>query len=146
MNQRLEILQAWAKYSATAYRSSQFLKAQAFFQLIADRPDICWDELVTEFRNNYYDAYDVIVPVLLSTDDPLIVHNCVQFADLNNPKEADTVKTIIATVDPEKHQGTLQTLATVPSMQPVLMKKAQLPDSVRVTLGLTSKVVTKPST
>lgn len=145
MNQRQEILDAWAKYSASAYRSSQLVKAQAFFQLIEDRTDMCWEDLVSEFRKTFYDAYDTIVPVLLSTNDPLIVHNIATFADLNTPKEAETVKHIIANADPVRQQGTLQVFATVPSMQPVLLKKAQLPDTVKVSLGLTSKIVAKPA-
>jgi hypothetical protein len=146
MNQRQEILDAWAKYSASAYRSSQFVKAQGFFQLIEDRTDMCWEDLVSEFRNHYYDAYDTIVPVLLSTNDPLIVHNVARFADLNSAKEADTVKNIVANADPVRQQATLQAFAAVPALQPVLMKKAQLPDTVRVALGLTAeKPVAKPA-
>jgi hypothetical protein len=146
MNQRQEILEAWTKYSATAYRSSQFVKAQGFFQLIEDRTDMCWEDLVSEFRNHYYDAYDTIVPVLLSTNDPLIAHNVATLADLNNPKEADTVKNIVANADPVRQQATLQMFATVPALHPVLMKKAQLPDTVRVAMGLTAeKPLIKPA-
>jgi hypothetical protein len=141
MNQRREILQAWAKYSATAYPSPQLKKAQAFFQLISDRPDICWDELVTEFRKNYYDAFDQIIPVLISTDDPLIVYNCVRFADLDNPKEVETLRNFVRTCDPQKHQLTLQALATVPALQSEVMKKPMLPDMVRQALGFKPQVV-----
>ena len=42
MNQRQEILQAWNRYSATAYRSPQFQKAQAFFQMMQQRPARVW--------------------------------------------------------------------------------------------------------
>ena len=145
MNERQEIMQAWNKYSATAFRSPQFMKAQAFFQMVNERPDICWEDLANEFRNNYYDAFDHIVPVLISTDDPLIVYHVMHFADLGNPKEADMAKNAIRTLDPQKHEVTMNRLAANPSLQPELLKKAQLPESVRTTLGLTSKVVTKPA-
>jgi hypothetical protein len=128
-------MQAWNRYSATAYRSPQFQKAQAFFEMMNQRPDICWDDLVTEFRQNYYDAFDVIVPVLMSTDDPLIMNNCVRFANLSNPKELDAAKTFIRNCNAEKHQVSLQALAAVPSLQPDLNSKAGLPTSVRTALS-----------
>lgn len=142
MNQRQEIAQAWDHYSATAFHSSQFARARQFFHLIEERPEMCWDDLVEEFRKNYYDAFDVIIPVLLSTDDPLIVHNIVQFADLSNPKEADTIKGVIRSSDPQKHQVTLQELAGVKSLRPELMKKPKLPENVRHALGLKKKADT----
>jgi len=135
MNQRQEIMQAWNRYSATAYRTPQFQKAQGFFTMMDQRPDICWDDLVTEFRRNYYDAFDVIVPVLMSTDNPLVMYNCVRFADLNNPKEADAAKTFIKNCDAQKHQLSLQSLAAVPNLQSELNQKPGLPDPVRAALG-----------
>jgi len=144
MNERQEILQAWKQRSTNAFRSPQFMKAQAFFQLVNDQQSICWDDLVTEFRRNYYDAFDEIVPVLLATDDPLIVFHVAKFSDMDNPKEANVARNIIQTMDPQKHEATLQMLAANTSLQPELLKKAQLPDSVRAVLGLTSKTVTKP--
>lgn len=135
MNQRQEIMEAWNRYSATAYRSPQFQKAQAFFEMMNQRPNICWDDLATEFRRNYYDAFDVIVPVLMSTDNPLIMYNCVRFANLNNPKEVDAAKTFIRSCNAEKHQVSLQALAAVPSLQSELNLKPGLPAPVRSALG-----------
>lgn len=136
MNQQQEILQSWNRYSATAVRSPQFLKAQQFFQLISDRPDLCWEALVPEFRKNYYDAFEIIVSVLKDTDDPMIIHNLVRFADLSNPQEANATKTFIQNCNPDKHQVTLMELAAVPDMRTELQKKPVLPDSVRTSLGL----------
>jgi hypothetical protein len=136
MNQRQEIIDAWNRYSKTAYRSPQFQKAQDFFTMMDQRPDICWDDLVTEFRRNYYDAFDVIVPVLMSTDNPLIMHNCARFADLNNPKEVDAAKTFIRNCDADKHQVTLQRLAAVPALRPELSTKPKLPDPVKQALSV----------
>jgi len=135
MNQREEILRSWNRYSAAAYRSPQFLKAQAFFNMVNERTDMCWEDLVAEFRRNYYDAFDVIVGVMMDTKDPLIMHNYVRFADLSNPKEASAAKTFIRNCDPDKHQVSLLELAALPDMRAELQKKPLLPESVRAALG-----------
>jgi hypothetical protein len=137
MNQREEIMRSWRQSSAAAYGSPQFQKAQAFFEMVNQRTDMCWDDLAAEFRRNYYDALDVIVGVTMGTNHPLIVHNyCVRFADLNNPKEANAIKAFIRNCDPVKHQVTLLALAEVPDMRAELLKKPRLPESVRALLGL----------
>lgn len=136
MNQREEIAKSWNRYSATAYRSPQFLKAQQFFDMVDARTDLCWDDLAAEFRKNYYDAFDPIINVLMATNDPLIMHNAVRLADLSNPQEANAAKTFIRSCDPVKNQVTLATLAATPEMRTELLKKPQLPDSVRASLGL----------
>jgi hypothetical protein len=141
MNQRAQIMRAWNRRSATAYQSPQLKKAQAFFTMVNERPEVCWEDLVTEFRRNYYDAFDEIVPAVTDTDHSLIVYNCFRFLDFNNPKEVDVAKNFIRNCNPEKHQGTLQALAAVPSLQPELNKKPGLPASVRDALGAKSQVL-----
>jgi hypothetical protein len=135
MNQRQEVLNAWQNYSRTAFRSPQFEKAKQFFQLVEQRPDICWDELVPEFRAKYADALNEIVGVLMATNDPLIIHNVVRYADPNNPKEADVVKGFIQNGDVNRHEVTFQAAAAMPYLQADLTKRAKLPDSVRVAMG-----------
>jgi hypothetical protein len=136
MLQREEILQSWNRYSATAYRSPQFLKAQQFFDMVRARTDLCWDDLATEFRKNYYDAFEPVVNVLMATNDPMVMHNAVRLADLSNPQEANAAKVFIRNSDPTVHQVTLAALAATPEMRTELLKKPQLPDSVRASLGL----------
>ena len=136
MNQREEVLRAWKERSKTAYRSPHFAKAKAFFEFVEQRQDICWDELVSEFRNNYRDAIDEITSVLIDTDDPLIMYNFVRYADPSNPKEAEAVKSFLRKGDAGRHEVSLQAAARVPEMQTELKKRAKLPDSVRETLGL----------
>ena len=136
MMQRKEIMQAWNRRSATAFRSPQFQKAQAFFSMLENRPKVCWDDLVPEFRRNYYDGFDDIVSVMMDTDHPLVVNNCFRYADFNNPKEVEVAKNFIRNCDANKHLVTLQTLAAIPSLQPELNKKSGLPNPVREALGV----------
>jgi hypothetical protein len=136
MNQREEVIRAWKQQSKTAYRSPQFEKARAFFEMVEQRQDICWEDLVNEFRNNYYDSLDQIVSVLIATDDPMVLYNFVRYADMANPKEAEAVRAFIRKCDAERHQISFRTVAQVPDMQPELRKKPQLPDTVREALGM----------
>jgi len=138
MNQRSQVMQAWNRRSATAYQSPQVKKAQAFFTMVNERPEICWEDLATEFRRNYYDAFDEIVPTVMATDHALIVYNCLRVFDFNNPKEADVARNFIRNCNAEKHQVALQALAAVPSLQPELNKKPGLPAPVRNALSAKS--------
>jgi hypothetical protein len=134
MNQREVILAAWQKHKATRAPSPHVQLADEFFKFMEDRPDICWTELSEEFRKKYYEAFDVIVPVLMATDDPLIVHNLVRFADLSNPKEAEAAKRLISSVDPDRHEVTMVALAADEEMRPAISKLRQLPDSIKAAL------------
>lgn len=128
MNQRLLVLKYWgetqeadetpavsetramradARDVPAAEDAQRQKKAAAFFRLVAERRDLHWEELQSLFRDEYYDAFDLIIPPLLATDDPLIVYNCLRFADFSNPKEADVFKQFVLTCDIEKHQATL---------------------------------------
>jgi len=135
MNQREQILSAWKRRKATRAPSPHVRLADEFFQMMESHPDICWEELTEEFRQKYYEAFDEIVPVLMATDDPLILHNLVRFADLSNPKEAEAAKKLIRSVDPDKHEVTMLTLAADQEMRPTISKRSQLPDSVKAAIS-----------
>jgi hypothetical protein len=135
MNQREEVLRAWARHSKNAYRSPQFEKARAFFEMVGQRTDICWEDLVPEVRRNYSDALDEIMAVLMDTNDPLI-YNVVHHADMGSSKEVDAVRAFVRNCDAEKHQVTLRAAANAPEMHAELKKKPNLPDTVREALGM----------
>ncbi|HTP07203.1 MAG TPA: hypothetical protein VMP08_03075 [Anaerolineae bacterium] len=138
MDQRIQVLTAIKQYMATRPDSPRKQRAQAFVDLIEQNPDMCWDDLAEEFRNNYYDAFDEIVPALTGLDDPLITYNCVRLADANNIKEVLALKQVAESVDSYKHQVSLRAMAKTRSadLLPVIKGKADLPNSLRVSLGL----------
>jgi hypothetical protein len=138
MDQRIEVLTAIKKFMATRADSPRKRKAQAFVDLIEQNPDMCWDDLAEEFRNNYYDAFDEIVPALTGLDDPLVTYNCVRLANTDNVKEVMTLKEIAGSVDSYKHQVSLRAMVKTRSAEllPVIKGKADLPNSLRVSLGL----------
>ncbi len=112
-------------------------KGQTFFEMIRNKPRLCWEELVEEFRRDYYDAFDEIVPILFATNDPLIIFNCIQFADLNEPKEVAILQQFIRDCDAEKHQVSLRFLAEKqePEFLTTLRQKQALPASVQEVLA-----------
>jgi hypothetical protein len=136
MNQRDLVLKIWERRRPLLADTPRRRKAEAFFDLVRQQTEICWEGLADEFRRNYYEAFDEIVPVLLETDDPLIIYNCVRFADLNNPKEVAAAQQLIRASSGEKHQVTLRTLAETqaPELLPALREKRDLPESVRAAI------------
>ena len=138
MDQRIEVLTAIKKFMATRADSPHRRRAQAFVDLIEQNPDMCWDDLAEEFRNNYYDAFDEIVPALTAIDDPLVTYNCVRLANTANVKEVMALKQVAESVDSYKHQVSLRAMAKTRSEEllPIIKGKADLPNSLRVSLGL----------
>lgn len=135
MKQKEVILAAWERRSKNHAPTPSFKRAQEFFEMMINNPDICWDELVAEFRNNYYDAFDEIVPVLFDTGDPLIIYNCIRFANLENPKEEKAAKRFVQDSDVDVHQVAMKRLAATPAMHPALKKRSSLPKAVLATMA-----------
>lgn len=116
-------------------------KVEAFGKVLEERRDICWEDLVPEFRENYYDAYDEMADALFSTDDPLVVYNVVRYADFSKPQEVAAHAQFIAECDAEKHQVSLRALARkkVPELLKALQARQDLPDSVREAINETEE-------
>ncbi len=136
MNQREVIRQSWMRRKKAAALSSHFQKADEFFQMIDEQKDLCWEDWVDEFRRNYYDAFDLIIPTLLDTDDPLITYNLIRFSDQNQPKEVIALQNVARESGSERHQITLMALANTKKKEvtTVLRGRKDLPQAVRLTL------------
>jgi hypothetical protein len=137
MHQRAAIMKALTRTPRPRATTPAHEKAQAFFQMVNEQRDIYWGpEVVAEFRRNYYYAFDEIVSVLFATDDPLIIFQCVQHADLSKPQEVEALQQFIQDCNPEKHQIILRALAETrrPEFVKALKQRKQLPESVREVL------------
>ena len=137
MNQRELILRAWQKHKKTRAPSKHMRMADDFFEYVEDHPEFCWIQLSEEFRDKYYEAFDEIIPVLMDTDDPFIIHNLVRFADLAQPKEADAAKELARNVDPTRHEVTMVRLAgnKDETIRSAVKKRGKLPDAVKVAIA-----------
>lgn len=136
MDQRHTILKNWERRRALLPDTPRRRKVDAFFDLVRQQTETCWEGLIDELRRDYADVLDEIIPVVLETDDPLILYNIVRFADLNNPREVAVLQQLIRGVGGEKHQVTLRTLAETrkPEVMQVLRAKQDLPEYVRAAL------------
>ena len=136
MNQRAVIRQVWDRRKKTLTPTPQVEKAEAFFRLVDERTDMCWEDLVDEFRRNYADAVDEIAAVLLETDDPLIIYNCIRFSDQSRPQEIAAMKRVARDCDCERHHVGLVALANTKAKEvtTVLQARKDLPQAVRAAM------------
>ncbi|HVF43554.1 MAG TPA: hypothetical protein VM936_11110 [Pyrinomonadaceae bacterium] len=134
MLQRQTIGDVLERVRAERGDSPQFQKAAQFFQMALGHTEICWDDLVLEFRRNYKDAIDEIVAVLMETDDPLIIFHTLRVLDPNDPQESKAIDDIVRGLDPVKHEVGMLGLLGEPSLRAALKKKRDLPESVRAAL------------
>ena len=135
MLQRQTVGEVLERVRAERGDSPQFQKAAEFIQTALNRPEICWDDLVVEFRHNYKDVIDEIVAILMATDDPLIIFHTLRVLDPNDPREAKAIDDIVRGLDPVKHEVGMLGLLGEPNLRAALKKKRDLPESVRAALA-----------
>jgi hypothetical protein len=154
MEQRAMILRAWGREhihrapppagarassapAAVQHPAAASDTAESFASFLRENTDTCWEEVVPEFRANYYDALEELIPPLLAIDDPLITLNLVRFADPSNPREVKLLRQLISQCDPERHQHSLRALAQMgaPELLTELKQKKGMPADVREVLN-----------
>ncbi len=135
MLQRQTVGEVLERVRAKRGDSPQFQRAAEFIQTALARPEICWDDLVVEFRQHYKDAIDEIVAILMETDDPLIIFHTLRVLDPKDPVEAKAISDIVRDLDPVKHEVGMLGLLGEPNLRAAFKKKKDLPDSVRAALA-----------
>ena len=135
MYQRTKILQAFKEAGLNKSRSK---KVRDFLQFLAENPRICWADAAREFRAKYYDIYDAIIPLILGTQDPLIISNLFKHSDLKNEKELTQVKNFIQRADAFRNEVSFKILAErhYAVVADILLKKNKLPESVQAELSI----------
>jgi hypothetical protein len=134
MLQRQTVGEALERVRAERGNSPQFQKAMELVQTAMASTEICWDDLVVEFRHNYKDVIDEVVAILLATDDPLIIFHTLRVLDPNDPVEAKAIDDIVQNLDPVKHEVGMLGLLGEPSLRAAIKKKRDLPESVRAAI------------
>jgi hypothetical protein len=135
MLQRQTVAEVLERVRAERGDTPQFRKAVELIQTALARTEICWDDLVLEFRRDYKDVIDEVVAILLATDDPLIIFHTLRVLDPNDAVEAKAIDDIVQDLDPVRHEVGMLGLLGEPSLRAALKKKRDLPDSVRAELG-----------
>lgn len=101
-------------------------------EAIPGNPAKCWDDIVPEFRERFYDCFDAVAPKLAELDDPLIRMNLVRFAELDQPKERELLGKMAENIDAESDPVTVKRLAQkhVTEVDRVLRRRT-LPEALR---------------
>ena len=111
MFERLNVLDRLTTGGIPPGDTAKAARVRAYVQKLKDNPDICWPDLAADFRQNYYDLFDVLVPQVFQSDAPMVIYKLVENLDLTKDNEAKAVTDFARTCDVQKHQLTLMTLA-----------------------------------
>ncbi|MCJ7604173.1 MAG: hypothetical protein MUO63_22070 [Desulfobulbaceae bacterium] len=122
----------WKEFKRTGILDSPDEKVQGFLQYLKVCPANCWEQIIPEFKEKYYDCFDTIVPVLAQMNDPLIQLVLARHADASKPKERDLLVKMAKEVDAEKNPVLLKRIAGLKiSSVTNELKKRTLPDNLK---------------
>jgi hypothetical protein len=112
MFDRMNVLDQLEAQAAPAGDPAKAARLREFVQKVKADPNLCWPDLATEFRKNYYDLTDMVVPIVLRMEAPMVNYQIIQSLDLSKPNEAKIVADFVQTCDAEKNQLTLTMLTS----------------------------------
>jgi hypothetical protein len=122
----------WKEFKRTGVLDSQDEKVQGFLQYLKSCPENCWEQVIPEFKEKYYDCFDAVVPVLAGMHDPLIEIVLTRHADASKPKEQELLMKMAKEVDAEKNPVVLKKIAGLKiSRINMELRKRNLPDTLR---------------
>lgn len=125
-------LMIWKEFKRAGILDSTDAKLQAFLQYMKGCRQGCWEQIIPEFKEKYYDCFDTIVPVLAGMNDPLIQLILARHADAAKPKEKALLVKLAKEVDVEKNPVLLKRIAglKIGGVDSEL-KKRTLPENLR---------------
>lgn len=130
MHLRDLIKQRWADEGLYVSKKARL---QAFLKYIDDNSLECWDECVKEFRDNYYDLFDELIPPLMKTRDKLLHLILIRNMDLSKPKEVKLLKGFIKQAEPIEDEPELLAIAKLrhEGLTAQLYKQKKVTDDLR---------------
>jgi hypothetical protein len=122
----------WKEFQRTGILNSPDEKVQSFVQYLRNCRENCWEQIIPEFKEKYYDCFDTIVPVLARMNDPLIQLVLARHADASKPKERELLVTMAKEVDAEKNPVLLKRISALKITAVTNeLKKRALPDKLK---------------
>jgi hypothetical protein len=112
MFERVNVLDQLTTEGVPPGDTAKAARVRQYLQKLKDNPEICWPDLATDFRRNYYDLFDTLVPQVFKSDAPMAIYNLVENLDLTKDNEAKLAADFARTCDAQKHQLTLMKLAS----------------------------------
>lgn len=92
----------WRALQQAGVLESEDPRVQEFVTMVRESPDLCWPDLVAEFRSTYYDVYQKLVPALEASEDPFIRNMLIRYADPEQPQERKMLRELANTTDFER--------------------------------------------
>jgi hypothetical protein len=131
MHIRALIKDLWEK--AGAVRNP---KVREFLKFMEKETEDCWENCIREFRQKYYDLFDLLVPPLLNSDDKLLRLNLIRRADLTRPQEVKLLSRLAQKAAPQEDELELRELAGLrnPELRRILVRRKDLTYEVRQVL------------
>jgi len=122
----------WRKLKEAGILDSEDPRLQALVQYLHENRRQCWPDLISAFRENFYDCFDAIVPKLMEIKDPLIQLTLVKHADPEKPKEKAILEKLAAELRPDRDQLTVKRLAkkNIAKVNKTLRKRS-IPEHLR---------------
>lgn len=130
MYQREKILRAFEK---AGLNKSRKVKVKQFLQYLDDNPQVCWKDAAKEFQDKYLDISNEVVPIILNTNDPLIISNLLKHFDLGDGRNLQNVKTYIQSANAYRQPRLFSHMAKYYSeaLGEEINSKIGVPESIR---------------
>jgi hypothetical protein len=94
----------WKVLKDAGLMESEDPRVQELLRHIRDNPDRCWEDFIADFREQYYDLFDKVVPALQESDNATIRNILIEFANPEQPKEQQLLEKIATDVDLERDE------------------------------------------
>lgn len=134
----------WKAFKEAGVLDSTNENTQKLVKHIKLDKDHCWRDFSDDFRKNFYDCFDEIVPPLLEIDDPLIRLALVKYLDPSKPKEKEALARIAKSVNPEIDEVSVKYLARSNEASVTKeLKRKLLPDKLKIYLTQTKAIPAK---
>ena len=101
----------WKKFQQAGVLDSQDSKVQEFVQFLRTSPAKCWEDVIPEFREKFYDCFDTVVPRLAEIDDPVIQLTLAKNVDKRRPKEKALLEKMAEDVDADRNPVLIKKIA-----------------------------------
>lgn len=112
---------------------SKKAKLRAFLKYVDHHPEQCLDEYEKEFRENYYDLFDDLIPPLFDTDDKLLRILLINRIDVKKRKERNLLKEFVKTANAIEDERELIAIAKRQhkGLAEELLKRREISNKVR---------------
>jgi len=122
----------WKTFKNEGVLDMQDAKVQALITYVREHPQRCWSDLIPIYREQFYDTYESILPVLVKMQDPVVNSVLIRNLDPTKNNELKTLEAIADTTNSRKDPLSFKRLAKIGNSR--LNKKLatkELPEKIK---------------